>query len=97
MILDFDKCFTENKKPWSSNDWEWEDGATQERIEVWPRWNLNWDLKAEKNQKEYFNHRDNKCKDYKAQISFKQLQGNACAAVSKEESGSRGGQRQKSC
>ena len=48
MILDFDKCFTENKKPWSSNDWGWEDGATQERTEVWPRWNLNWDLKAEK-------------------------------------------------
>lgn len=47
MILDFVKCFMENKTPWGSDHCAWEDGVTQERINVWHEQNLSWDLKAE--------------------------------------------------
>lgn len=47
MILDFDKCFMENKTPWGSDNCAWKDGVTHERINVWHEQNLSWDLKAE--------------------------------------------------
>lgn len=43
----FVKCFMENKTPWGSDNCAWEDGVTQERINVWHEQNLSWDLKPE--------------------------------------------------
>lgn len=71
MILDFYKCFLENKTPWGSDNCAWKEGVTQERINICPEQNLNWDLKAEKHigkqqqQQQHismicFDHRDKK-------------------------------------